>query len=469
MAAPQLETHAHSPKGLYVIRNGGGFWLHREYRPYPIYTMTRGMPPSDISIIIGSPEGSAGLRVSVNGSVVIMSSATSAPVAPPSPDYILGPEDPQTPPVPQDEDEREPMFPLPPVDSPTAESPGYVTESDPEEDPEEYEDDETEDGPVDYPMDGEDDGDDDDGDSSRDDADGEDEDDEDEEEEEEHLAPADSAIVVPVDELFLWIYSENYKSFKAHLDPVNKDLQVVSENLGAGYSFQRKPCFVCGSLSHLIKNCDYYEKKMAREATFQSKRVVHTDVRQATPAWTNSNRVNKANQFTPRPVQLNNIRPNFSTASRTIKTGRVNVNSGKQHVSSGSLHVSSGTHIKSGTSSFNTGKQHVVLNGQEEGIDYDEVFAPVARIEAIRLFLAFASFMGFIVYQMDVKQTKLTMGNAIVKLVKKVKKLEGFMKRKNLVLTDSEEEEPEAQGRKSQDDPQDSSVQGLVTPPTTKV
>ncbi|GKG01881.1 hypothetical protein Tco_0306586, partial [Tanacetum coccineum] len=57
-------------------------------------------------------------------------------------------------------------------------------------------DDETEDGPVDYPMDG---GDDDDGDSSGDDADEEDEDDEDkdEEEEEEHLAPADSAIVVP--------------------------------------------------------------------------------------------------------------------------------------------------------------------------------------------------------------------------------------------------------------------------------
>nr|GFA75976.1 retrovirus-related Pol polyprotein from transposon TNT 1-94 [Tanacetum cinerariifolium] len=40
---------------------------------------------------------------------------------------------------------------------------------------------------------------------------------------------------------------------------------------------------------------------------------------------------------------------------------------------------------------------------QEEGIDYDEVFALVARIEAIRLFLAYASFMGFTVYQMDVK------------------------------------------------------------------
>ncbi|GJR57070.1 putative ribonuclease H-like domain-containing protein [Tanacetum coccineum] len=70
--------------------------------------------------------------------------------------------------------------------------------------------------------------------------------------------------------------------------------------------------------------------------------------------------------------------------------------------------------------------------------------------------------------ELDLKQTKLTMGNAIVKLVKKVKKLEGFLKKRNLVLTDSEDEEPEVQGRKSQADPQDSSKQGLVTPPTTK-
>ncbi|GKC50818.1 putative ribonuclease H-like domain-containing protein [Tanacetum coccineum] len=54
-------------------------------------------------------------------------------------------------------------------------------------------------------------------------------------------------------------------------------------------------------------------------------------------------------------------------------------------------------------------KARLVAQGytQEEGINYDEVFAPVARIEAIRLFLAFASFMGFIVFQMDVKSTFL--------------------------------------------------------------
>nr|GEZ90757.1 reverse transcriptase domain-containing protein [Tanacetum cinerariifolium] len=155
------------------------------------------------------------------------------PVAPPSLDYIPGPKEPHTPPTPQDKDEYELMFiqphdpdfvpkpiypeyilledehillaeeqPLPPVVSPTAESPGYVAESDPEEDPEEYEEDEAEDGPVDNPMDGgEYEDDDDDGNSSGYDADDEDEDNEDEEEEEEHLALADFTVVIPIDEL----------------------------------------------------------------------------------------------------------------------------------------------------------------------------------------------------------------------------------------------------------------------------
>ncbi|GKC37458.1 hypothetical protein Tco_1049842 [Tanacetum coccineum] len=101
------------------------------------------------------------------------------PVAPPSPDYIPDSDEPQTPPVPQDEDEHEPIH-LPPNDLPTAEI--------------------TKDGSVDYPMDGGGNGNDDDDDSSGDDVDDEDEDEE-EEQEEEHLAPADSAIIVPTIEL----------------------------------------------------------------------------------------------------------------------------------------------------------------------------------------------------------------------------------------------------------------------------
>ncbi|GKC21292.1 putative ribonuclease H-like domain-containing protein, partial [Tanacetum coccineum] len=54
-------------------------------------------------------------------------------------------------------------------------------------------------------------------------------------------------------------------------------------------------------------------------------------------------------------------------------------------------------------------KARLVAQGytQEEGIHYNEVFAPVARIEAIRLFLAYASFKDFMVYQMDVKSAFL--------------------------------------------------------------
>ncbi|GKB90253.1 ribonuclease H-like domain-containing protein [Tanacetum coccineum] len=133
--------------------------------------------------------------------------------------------------------------------------------------------------------------------------------------------------------------------------------QRMERELGAGYSFERKSCFVCGSLSHLLKDCGLYEEKDGhRGAVLKSKRVVHTNDRQATPAWNNTNRINKANQFNPRPV---NVRPNLSTASNTFKTGRVNVNTGHGNINSGSVHVNAGTQIKSGASRFNTGKQHV--------------------------------------------------------------------------------------------------------------
>ncbi|GJV70072.1 retrovirus-related pol polyprotein from transposon TNT 1-94 [Tanacetum coccineum] len=54
-------------------------------------------------------------------------------------------------------------------------------------------------------------------------------------------------------------------------------------------------------------------------------------------------------------------------------------------------------------------KARLVAQGysQEEGIDYDETFAPVARMEAIRIFFAFATYMNFKVYQMDVKSAFL--------------------------------------------------------------
>ena len=54
-------------------------------------------------------------------------------------------------------------------------------------------------------------------------------------------------------------------------------------------------------------------------------------------------------------------------------------------------------------------KSRLVCKGytQQEGIDFEENFAPVARLEAIRMFLAFSSFQQIKVYQMDVKSAFL--------------------------------------------------------------
>ncbi|GJZ33920.1 hypothetical protein Tco_0579356 [Tanacetum coccineum] len=125
-------------------------------------------------------------------------------VAPPSPDYVPSPEYPPSPDFvpksiylefipPKDEVLLTEEQPLPGALSPTADSPGYVPESDPEDDPEEDDDEDLEEDPADYPADGGDYGDDED--ESPDDDEDDDVNIKGDEEEEEHPTPADSTVV----------------------------------------------------------------------------------------------------------------------------------------------------------------------------------------------------------------------------------------------------------------------------------
>ncbi|GKB69753.1 hypothetical protein Tco_0931165 [Tanacetum coccineum] len=121
--------------------------------------------------------------------------------SPPSPDYVSGPEYPPSPDFvpesvypefmpPEDEVLSAEEQPLPAAVSPTADSPGYVPESDPEEDPEEEDDEDPKKDPANYPADRGDDED-----ESPDDDEDDDVDIEEDEEEEEHPAPTDSTAV----------------------------------------------------------------------------------------------------------------------------------------------------------------------------------------------------------------------------------------------------------------------------------
>ncbi|GJU47238.1 synaptobrevin, longin-like domain protein [Tanacetum coccineum] len=87
------------------------------------------------------------------------------------------------------------------------------------------------------------------------------------------------------------------------------------------------------------KDCDYYEKKMAREAEVKKQRVVNSGNGVAKPVWTNANRVNHANKLVPRSVQINAGRPNINTVRPNINTGRTNINPVRPRVNTGSSNV----------------------------------------------------------------------------------------------------------------------------------
>ncbi|GJU39043.1 integrase, catalytic region, zinc finger, CCHC-type containing protein [Tanacetum coccineum] len=103
--------------------------------------------------------------------------------------------------------------------------------------------------------------------------------------------------------------------------PDKKDCSgLMSKKLGLGYGYTRKACFVCGSFSHLIKDCDYYEKKMAKQAELTNRVVKRTGQVIEKPVWNNARRVNHENKFVPRTVLINTGRSSVNTARPKVNT-----------------------------------------------------------------------------------------------------------------------------------------------------
>ncbi|GJU82368.1 putative ribonuclease H-like domain-containing protein [Tanacetum coccineum] len=99
---------------------------------------------------------------------------------------------------------------------------------------------------------------------------------------------------------------------------------------GLGYGFTTKACFVCGSLSHLIRDCDFHEKRMAKQAELNNRMSKKSSQREIRPIWNNVQRVNHKNQFVPTAVltRTGKIPVNTARASGTnnVSTARHNFN-----------------------------------------------------------------------------------------------------------------------------------------------
>ncbi|GJX90932.1 putative ribonuclease H-like domain-containing protein [Tanacetum coccineum] len=75
----------------------------------------------------------------------------------------------------------------------------------------------------------------------------------------------------------------------------------MTQKLGLGFGFTKKACFVCGSYSHLIKDCDFHEKRMAKKSVLKNIGK-NTSQREIRPVWNSAQRINHQNKFVPSAV-----------------------------------------------------------------------------------------------------------------------------------------------------------------------
>ncbi|GJR73586.1 ribonuclease H-like domain-containing protein [Tanacetum coccineum] len=113
--------------------------------------------------------------------------------------------------------------------------------------------------------------------------------------------------------------------------PDKKDCSgLMSKKLGLGFGYTKKACFVCGSFSHLIRDCDFHEKRMAKQAELNNRMSKGSGQREIRPVWNKVQRVNHQNQFVPKAVLTRTGKIQVNTArtsgTNTVNTARHNFN-----------------------------------------------------------------------------------------------------------------------------------------------
>ncbi|GJS77871.1 ribonuclease H-like domain-containing protein [Tanacetum coccineum] len=114
---------------------------------------------------------------------------------------------------------------------------------------------------------------------------------------------------------------------------------MMTQKLGNGFEFNKKACFVCGSLNHLIKDYNFYENKMVGKSVLNNIGRV-TGQREIRLVWNNAQRVNHQNKLThPHPKR------NFVPTAVATKSGLVPVNAAKQSSPRAAASISTARHV----------------------------------------------------------------------------------------------------------------------------
>nr|GEW14350.1 copia protein [Tanacetum cinerariifolium] len=113
---------------------------------------------------------------------------------------------------------------------------------------------------------------------------------------------------------------------------------LKSKRQGLGYGYTRKACFLCGSFRHLIKDCDFHEKRMAKQVELNKSKNKDTCQRNDRTVWNNVQRMNHKNKLVPKAILIktgifpvNAASQNFSSQTASTSTIR-KVNNARQMV-----------------------------------------------------------------------------------------------------------------------------------------
>nr|GEU48349.1 hypothetical protein [Tanacetum cinerariifolium] len=104
---------------------------------------------------------------------------------------------------------------------------------------------------------------------------------------------------------------------------------LKSKRMGLGYCYTKKACFVCGSFSHLIRDCDFHEKRMDKQIELNKQKGKSTGPKENRPVWNNVQRIHHQNKFVPTSIltktgtfPVNAARQNFSSQAALTSTAR---------------------------------------------------------------------------------------------------------------------------------------------------